>query len=312
MVDLFGPDSVVRAVSVRPPEPDLPLATDTFFGDCVAGVAGTGTPIPAHWLNRITANLRNILRRSSLADTNLDDDALTKSIRSQKMNYPAVSGSANAIALTPTFAFPDLAALVGVPLRFKVATTNTSTVTLNVSSLGAVALKRMDGNQLLAGELRAGAIVEAVYDGTDFRLVNFAGGETTIPRYYIGTWSQSLSNGVQTLITGYTQEDANLGDATFASGLLTVGAQSAGLWIGIFSAISPTAGTDLFATIITGASGGTAIGYSTAQTATSAPGIPAPTVKRLAAGDIIRATARQFSGGSQTVTGRIHLVRIGA
>jgi hypothetical protein len=95
---------------------------------------------------------------------------LSKAIRSQAMNYFTASGTANALTVTPSPAFAALSELVGVPLRIKSAASNTSTsVTLNVNGLGAVAVAHRNGAEFLAGDIGAG-INEYIYDGTVFRL----------------------------------------------------------------------------------------------------------------------------------------------
>lgn len=130
------------------------------------------------------------------------------------------------------------------------------------------------------------------------------------PIGYVGTFSQSVTNGVATLITGYTQESASLSDCTFAGGVLTVGAASAGLYAVVAYALSPTANTDLFGSVLHNVSN--SIAGATSQTATSSPAVCAVAVRRLAATDTIRFSARQFSGASQTLVGRLSISRLGA
>jgi hypothetical protein len=83
-------------------------------------------------------------------------------------------GTANAatISLNP----PLAAYAAGQAFRFQTgAATNTSAVTLNVNSLGAVAVNKGDGTLALgAGDLPASAMVTVVHDGTRFRLVDVA------------------------------------------------------------------------------------------------------------------------------------------
>jgi hypothetical protein len=171
-MDLFGPDGVPRAVSVRPSEPNFPAAADSFFGNCVGGVAGTGTPIPAHWLNRVSAALRALTRNSGIADA-ADDNLLFRAVRKQGGNWLTAGGSANAITLTPIApapAFASLAELAFVPLRFLATADNTAAVTLNHSVLGAFALTWADGTPLQAGDIRAGQMICVIFDGIAFRL----------------------------------------------------------------------------------------------------------------------------------------------
>jgi hypothetical protein len=81
-------------------------------------------------------------------------------------------GTANAatISLNP----PLAAYAAGQAFRFQTgAAANTSAVTLNVNSLGAVAVNKGDGTTALgAGDLPASAMVTVVHDGTRFRLID--------------------------------------------------------------------------------------------------------------------------------------------
>ena len=79
-----------------------------------------------------------------------------------------VGGTANAIALTTGFSLTAYAA--GQEFSFKVASANTSTVTVNVDSLGAKAIVSADGDALQAGDLPANSLPTIQYDGTQFRL----------------------------------------------------------------------------------------------------------------------------------------------
>ncbi len=62
---------------------------------------------------------------------------------------------------------------VGLKFWFIAAGANTGAVTVNLNSVGALALKKNGGSALVAGDIvGAGAIVECAYDGTDLELVN--------------------------------------------------------------------------------------------------------------------------------------------
>lgn len=78
-------------------------------------------------------------------------------------------GTANAITISLN---PPITTYGGgLVVRFISSATNTGSVTLNVNSLGAVALNKGDGTvALMAGDIPANALIEAIYDGTRFRL----------------------------------------------------------------------------------------------------------------------------------------------
>lgn len=88
------------------------------------------------------------------------------------------TGSTNAFVLTP--AQPQVAYSTGQRFGFLVGTTNTATpTTLNVSGLGAKSIYKISAagpTTLTGSELFVGNYAEVAYDGTQFQLVNPAGG----------------------------------------------------------------------------------------------------------------------------------------
>ena len=89
-------------------------------------------------------------------------------------------GTANALTLTvPNYTV----ARAGIVLRFLPLSDNTGATTVNVSGLGAVNLQKPSNGGIIAlagGELRAGVMAEAAYDGTRYVLLNQLG-QSTIP-----------------------------------------------------------------------------------------------------------------------------------
>lgn len=53
--------------------------------------------------------------------------------------------------------------------------TNTGNTTLNVNSIGAVAVEKPDGTALTGGEIQAGGVYEIVFDGTNFQILGVPG-----------------------------------------------------------------------------------------------------------------------------------------
>lgn len=76
-------------------------------------------------------------------------------------------GSGNAITLAPSPAIVAYAA--GMVFRFVASSANTSTTTVNVSGLGAIALQ-LNATALVGGEVVIGNLYEIVYDGTQFQI----------------------------------------------------------------------------------------------------------------------------------------------
>lgn len=98
-----------------------------------------------------------------------------KDIQSSAMVAGTAGGTAN--ALTLTLAPAPTAYATFQRFIFKASSANTGAATLNVNSLGAPALKRLvDGTlrTLIAGDIAAGRIYEAIYDGTQFVMLGVA------------------------------------------------------------------------------------------------------------------------------------------
>lgn len=86
--------------------------------------------------------------------------------------YGTVTGT-DTIVLTLTPGIPAYAA--GQVFRFVAAGANTGAATLNVSTLGAKAITKNGATALAAGDIPSGAVVEVIYDGTQFQLVGNPG-----------------------------------------------------------------------------------------------------------------------------------------
>lgn len=125
------------------------------------------------------------------------------------------TGLVNALVITPIN--PQTTALVaGMGFRVKALVTNTgaSTITINGSStFGPIAIRRASGVALSANDIISGQIVELVYDGTNFQMVNYLGAAATtstitnvfIPyiadsgtaNALVGTYSPAITSGQQ-------------------------------------------------------------------------------------------------------------------
>ena len=97
-------------------------------------------------------------------------DALWK-IASEPLT--SIGGTANAITAAPLFSTVT-AYVQGQKFSFIAGSTNTSaTVTLNISGLGAKAIKTREGSNPAIGDIVAGTMYRIEYDGTNFRLANY-------------------------------------------------------------------------------------------------------------------------------------------
>lgn len=78
------------------------------------------------------------------------------------------TGTANAIVVTN--AVPVTSYALGQRISFKAIAANTGATTVNVDGLGAKSIIRGDGTALIAGDIASGSIIDAIYDGTNFRI----------------------------------------------------------------------------------------------------------------------------------------------
>ena len=88
----------------------------------------------------------------------------------QRQYAPSSGGTANA----QTVAVSNYALNVGVVIRFKASNTNTGAMTLNVNGTGVKALDKQTTSGLTAltgNEVYAGQIVQVIYDGTLYELI---------------------------------------------------------------------------------------------------------------------------------------------
>ena len=173
MVNFLGPGAFGAAnpSAVRPPVVPANGAgdLDDWAKDCSDPLSQDGTEWRAALFNFLIALHRSAVRKSGITPSNLDDDILSKAIRSQYLNYAVAGGTANALTVTLDPPPASYTELIGVPLRLKLAQANTGPVTLTPNALAAAAILLDGGEALTGGELVAGAIVTVIFDGTNFQ-----------------------------------------------------------------------------------------------------------------------------------------------
>lgn len=115
-----------------------------------------------------------------------DDDLLqlTKSVRSQFINFADDTGAQNVLSVA--FDPPIGAYTVGLPIRVRVHVSNDGPCTIDAGA-GRVNIRRPSGAALAFGDLTAGGLVDLVYDGTAFQMINFlgTGGTGDISNFYV-------------------------------------------------------------------------------------------------------------------------------
>lgn len=99
--------------------------------------------------------------------------------------YAADSGSANAYAVTLSPVPAGYTA--GMVVRFKAANANTTASTINVNSLGIKNITKRYNAALVANDILANAVITAVYDGTEFQIMNELSTTAVTPASYTNT-----------------------------------------------------------------------------------------------------------------------------
>jgi Chaperone of endosialidase len=145
-------------------------------------------------------------------------------------NYAADTGSANAYVVTLTGISAIYSA--GLRIQFKAGNANTTASTLNVNAQGAKNITYQDASAIASGTIAANSIVDVMYDGTQFLLMNDpaggTGGDVVGPASatdnaivrFDGTTGKLVQNSVVTIadstgdISGVGQLNATTLDAT--------------------------------------------------------------------------------------------------
>lgn len=86
-------------------------------------------------------------------------------------NYAADTGSTNTVALS--FSPPVVGGYTtGLEIAFKAAALNSGAVVVNANGLGNRNLVNSDGSAMQAGQIQAGSVYKAAYDGTAFIFIS--------------------------------------------------------------------------------------------------------------------------------------------
>jgi hypothetical protein len=88
----------------------------------------------------------------------------------------------------------------GLCFAFKNSVENTGAVTINVNGLGAKAVKKPNGNDIAAGNLKAGSVYTVRYNGTNFILQGSDSSGNATPEHVLA--GKTFSNDNDTGITG--------------------------------------------------------------------------------------------------------------
>lgn len=102
-------------------------------------------------------------------------------------NYYTDTGAANAYVITVS-APQTVALAAGLRIQFLAAHINTGASTLQINALAAKNILNLDGSNLGAGQIAANAIIDVIYDGTQFLLLS------AMPtRYKVGAFTYAMA-----------------------------------------------------------------------------------------------------------------------
>ena len=181
----------------------------------------TGTTIASTWANDTLSDIATALTNSiakngeTIPIANLPmggykhTGVANASARTDYAAYGQVQDSGSqyltgvAGADTITASVTGLAAYAtGQTFRLVSAGANTGAVTLNINALGAKAVTKAGATALAAGDIPSGAVVEVVYDGTQFQMLGLA---STGSPTFTGTVTIGASTANQTISTNITE-----------------------------------------------------------------------------------------------------------
>ncbi len=168
-------------------------------GNPSTGVQGSIPPAAAfeHPLRELVA----LITAAGLTPT---DAVLTQVAQAvQKgLNYAVATGTANAWVVAPNLAVPAYAA--GRVLNIIAPATNTSTtVNMNVSTLGNRRIKKSDGSDPAVGDLVSGKVYVTIDDGTNIRVLNFLPSDLAAQKSPFNVKQQSFSTRTSLSGTGF-------------------------------------------------------------------------------------------------------------
>lgn len=139
------------------------------------------------------------------AATALTDACQAKQVQNNAFSWADDSGSANAYSASPS---PSPGAYAeGQVFWVKVANSNTTSATLNISSLGTKPIKKGGTTDVGLGDLQANAVYPFYYDGTNFQ----------IPGALPGAVQPSIVSGTTSVATGGSGISATVGGAQIAT-----------------------------------------------------------------------------------------------
>src|SRR5262249_27332127 len=154
------------------------------------------------------------------------------------------TGSANAYAFTSGLGYVSVP--TGLCVRIKANFTNTGAATLNMDGIGAVTMKRVNGNDLNAGDLNANQYFEALYNGTNWIVLLYAFDLGPVLLNTLTASASATLDDTTSIVASYNQYMIELNHVIPAT-------DASGLWMRVQS--GGTFKTSLYATTMGGHDG---------------------------------------------------------
>jgi hypothetical protein len=156
----------------------------------------TGTTISSTWANNTLNDIASALTASLTSDGQTTPTANlpmggyvlsgvgSATLRTQSASagqiqdsvFQYLTGISGTDTIVATAALGMTAYAAGQVFRFIASGTNTGAVTININAIGAKNITKNGAIGLVAGDITLNAIVQVVYDGTQFQLVGIGGG----------------------------------------------------------------------------------------------------------------------------------------
>ncbi|MCC6599261.1 MAG: hypothetical protein IT223_01140 [Crocinitomicaceae bacterium] len=111
---------------------------------------------------------------TGIQEVNGAQDAVSaETVQKGALTYAGATGSGGAYAITLAPAISAYTA--GQVLNFSANHANTGAATLNVNSIGDIAIVKNGSVALAADDIKSGQFVTVIYDGTNFQMVSHLG-----------------------------------------------------------------------------------------------------------------------------------------
>lgn len=283
------------------------------YVDKNAGLGIAGSFLAADVPEHVQIELLNAIVAAGLTPAGANLKQLAQAIQSGKSTYVVATGTANAWTVAPNLAVPAYAA--GRVLNIIAPATNTSTsVTVDVSTLGGRPLKKSDGSDPQVGDLVSGRVYATIDDGTNIRVLTMLPSDR-LAQPYLGFHGDPVSlaipNNVQTLVSSYTGIINNLPGATQSGGVIVIGTtgfyQVTANMASLLADYPVAYGASISVSIVNGSNAPIQSIASTpievtASSLTSSRAAAASGIAKLAAGTRIAAFFAQNKGASQNVS----------